>query len=338
MKIEKNVALHGRNTFGLPSVAAFFASINSEDDLLQALDFAREHTLDIAVLGGGSNVLLAPEITKTLVLGIAIPGRQCRIEDSAVLVTLGAGENWHDTVTWSVKEGYGGIESLALIPGLVGAAPVQNIGAYGTEIKDVLQQVRAYDCQSQHFVTLSVEECRFSYRDSLFKCSPGRYIITELVLKLAVGSTPCITHDGLKAYLGHLSPQSCTLDSVYQAVCELRRAKLPDPAVTGNAGSFFKNPLVSLSHYNRLKARFPELVGYPDAKGQVKLAAGWLIESCGWKGLVQGGVGVHDRQALVLVNKGGAELRELLQFADKVVESVDKKFSVKLEREPQLFP
>ncbi len=337
MIIEAHKDLTRFNTLGFKSNAKAFVAIHSEADLVGALNYARENGLSIHVLSGGSNILVAPEVDG-LVLYMDIMTRQAEVDDQHVFLTLGAGEGWHETVQWSVEQGYFGIESMALIPGKVGAAPVQNIGAYGAEISDVLVSVRAYDREKEGFVTLEKEDCRFAYRDSLFKQSPGRFIITEVTLKLSTAGLSNVRYDALESYFtaqGILSPD---LMQVFQAVCEVRRSKLPDPAVLGNAGSFFKNPVVCESRFNELKTRYPNIIAYPDASGNYKLAAGWLIDQCQWKGHRQGAVGVYAKQALVLVHYGLGALDALLQLAKEIQNSVETTFGVSLEIEPQPFP
>lgn len=338
MEIQRNVSLSCSNTLGFPSVAQYYARINTEAQLLEALAFAKQNTLPIHVLSGGSNVLMRPSI-QGLVLHMDIAKRVVMRQNDSVQLTLGAGENWHETVAWTVEQGFSGLEAMALIPGRVGAAPVQNIGAYGVELCDVLVSVRVYDLVSESFRTLSVAACQFGYRDSLFKHQPGQYIITEVVLCLS--ATPRASGQRYAALASYLNEQGITEPSpadIFNAVCAVRCSKLPDPAQLGNAGSFFKNPVIDAAHYQHILVDLPDVVGYPQPDGYVKLAAGWLIERCGWKGQRKGAVGVYEKQALVLVHYGSGDLEALLALAEEIQTSVLTTFGVTLEREPQLFP
>jgi len=252
------------------------------------------------------------------------------------LIDVAAGENWHDWVVTATARGWWGLENLGLIPGTVGGAPVQNIGAYGVELCQRLESVTAWHVAAQNYVTLSRAECDFGYRDSIFKrAKRGEWLIVSVRFALPKAWQPVLTYPDLA---GHpqlaLVSQAVTAQAVLEAVCDIRRRKLPDPAVLGNAGSFFKNPVVSALQYQALQARFAKLVAYPQPEGSFKLAAGWLIEYCGFKGLRSGAVGVHAQQALVLVNYGHAQADELLAFASTIREAVQKTFGVLLEIEP----
>lgn len=337
MMLQESISLTALNTFGFESVAEFYTSVSSESELVEAVAFAKQNHMKWLPLGGGSNILVPEQVKNALVIQMNIRARNVNVVGAKVEVTLGAGENWHDTVEWCVGQGFSGIETMALIPGQVGAAPVQNIGAYGTELKDVLVSVRAYDTQQGCFIELTNSECQFSYRDSLFKRFPGRYLITSVSLCLSSSADVSKTHyRGLDQYFQDQGNESPDLRDVFDAVCSVRRSKLPDPQEIGNAGSFFKNPMVSTEQFHSLKKSWPQIVAYPE-NGQVKLAAGWLIDQCGWKGHVEGSVGVYSRQALVLINHGGGSLDELMRLADNIKNSVYKTFAVKLEIEPQLF-
>lgn len=338
MLIQRSVSLTQANTLGFPCVADYYAQITSEAQLLEALAFAQQEALPIHVLSGGSNVLMRPRVAG-LVLHMAIAERAVDACDEHVLLTLGAGENWHETVTWAVQQGYCGIEAMALIPGRVGAAPVQNIGAYGVELCDVLVSVRAYDLSAHAFKTFSVNECQFGYRDSVFKQASGQYIITQVVLRLSAQPTEAgQRYAALDTYLTAQGISEPTTADIYAAVCAVRRSKLPDPDQLGNAGSFFKNPVVDEQLFDAIQQHWPQVVAYPQADGHIKLAAGWLIDQCGWKGKRSGAVGVYDKQALVLVHYGQGTLNDLLALANEIQTTVFKTFGVTLEREPQLFP
>jgi len=338
LSIEADKNIIALNTLGFNAIAEQFTRITSEDDLLKALQYAQLHQLDYQVLSGGSNVLVDEHIPG-LTLHMQVMGRAVLKEcDQQVLIRIGAGENWHELVQWSVVNNWQGIETMALIPGLVGASPVQNIGAYGTELKDVLVQVRAWDCLAKEFVELDNSECQFAYRDSVFKRSKGRFIITSVDLKLHKRLAIEFKYQALKDYMHKQSLANITLKDVFQAVCEIRSDKLPDPVKVANAGSFFKNPIISHTQFQQLQGDFPKIVGHPSACSGIKVAAGWLIDHCGWKGYLASGVGVYPKQALVLIHTGESSIGQLMQLADDIKQSVFDKFKVQLEIEPQRFP
>jgi UDP-N-acetylmuramate dehydrogenase len=337
MNIQKNVDLKPYNSFGFAAIAEQFVAITSEAELEPVIQYAAEKSLQVSILSGGSNILVSP-VVEGIVVYMDIMGREVESDGDHILVTLGAGENWHETVRWSVEQGYVGIESMALIPGKVGAAPVQNIGAYGTELKDVFVSLKAYDCLNRCFVYLSNDACQFAYRDSVFKHYPGRFIITEVTLKLSQTKQSAVRYDALQAYFIEKAIENPSLAQVFQAICDVRSSKLPDPRQLGNAGSFFKNPVVNTAIYTAIKAQYPNLVAYADPSGGHKLAAGWLIDQCQWKGRRMGEVGVYEKQALVLVNFGEGTLEALYHLADEIQRSVLETFGVQLEIEPQAFP
>jgi len=338
LSIEANKNLIALNTLAFNAIAEHFTCISCEADLLKALQYAQAHKLGYQVLSGGSNVLV-DEFIPGLTLHMQMLGREVLEQcDQQVLLRISAGENWHQLVQWSVENNWQGIETMALIPGLVGASPVQNIGAYGAELKDVLVQVRAWDCQRKEFVELDNSQCQFAYRDSVFKRSKGRYIITSVDLRLHKQQAVTFKYQALKDYLHNQSLAKITLKDVFQAVCAIRSDKLPDPLKVSNAGSFFKNPIISPSQFQQLQKDFPKIVGHPSACAGVKLAAGWLIDHCGWKGYLESGVGVYPKQALVLIHTGESSIGQLMQLADDIKQSVFDKFSVQLEIEPQRFP
>lgn len=344
-KLQKNYSLQSSNTLGFPACAEYFLAVQSEAELVAVIDYAQQNELAVRVLGGGSNVLMAPQVDG-LVIRIDIMGKKVLQKDlvagvqadAAVDMVVGGGENWHATVEWCVDQGLSGMESMALIPGRVGAAPVQNIGAYGQEMKDIVFKVRAYQLETSRFVELSNDDCGFAYRDSVFKQSPGQYIITEVVLRLSRHQDENIRYAALQSYFVQQGISQPDTRQIFDAVCAVRRSKLPDPEVLGNAGSFFKNPVISQAQFEQLKLQWPELVAYPENAGFMKLAAGWLIDQCNWKGKRIGHVGVYEKQALVLVHFGGGQREELLQLAAAIQASVSATFQVKLEMEPQLFP
>lgn len=330
-RVHRDVDLTEANTLALPSRAECLLEIFSDEDLTQAIADLNLTPESVLVLGSGSNVLLPERVTRTVLRLKNDDFRVLTETDSSLTLAVGAGMIWDDLVQRCVANTWYGLENLSLIPGTVGAAPVQNIGAYGVELCDVLESVRTYDFQRGGFRTLTAAECCFAYRDSLFKSEPGRFVITQVLLRLGRSAVFTLDYGDLQT----LSAEAdVTLAQVRAAVCALREAKLPNPSVLPNVGSFFKNPLVDATKWTTLRAEFPGLVSYPLADGRFKLAAAWLIESAGWKGRNLGPVGVHHQQALVLVNRGGATLSDLQALSASVRASVQLKFGVELEQEP----
>lgn len=330
-----SVDLQPLHTFGLPARAHKLHLLVNQDDLL-TFARARQEGQPFLLLGEGSNtVFTSPQVDAT-VWKVAFRGRQYLGCDGVHHhLRVQGGENWHETVEWTVAMGWGGLENLALIPGCVGASPVQNIGAYGVELKDRVTAVHAFDLQSKTTTIFSLAQCEFAYRDSVFKQSAkDRYVITAVDFALPVQWQPALGYGDVAqrvTQLGAISPLN-----VLKAVCAIRTEKLPDPAVLGNSGSFFKNPIVSQEHAQRLIEQFPSLVNYPAGQGVVKLAAGWLIEQSGLKGHVLGGVGVYNKQALILVNLGSGQGAQLVQLIQHIQAVVQHKFGVLLEPEPNL--
>ncbi|GAB2782786.1 UDP-N-acetylmuramate dehydrogenase [Halomonas shantousis] len=320
------------NTLGLTCKADHFIAAHSPGEVRQALRLAKESDWPVTVLGGGSNMLLPPRL-KGLVLQPAFA--EWRIEparEGNVLVHADAGVSWHALVMALAERDLWGVENLALIPGHVGAAPIQNIGAYGVELSDVLEAVHFVHRDDGRERVLTMEECAFGYRDSVFKHAlANRVVITRLVLRMSTTPRPQLEYGALHERV----PSHPTPLQVAQAVCDVRQEKLPDPRRLGNVGSFFKNPLVTAEQAEALLARYPAMPHFPQADGQVKLAAAWLIDQCGFKGLRDGCFGVHDRQALVLVHHGQGRVEELLALAERIVAAVAGRFGVRLEREPQ---
>lgn len=334
MPLLQNTDLSGLNTLGLPSRAQFLCELTDIGELATLRADIALAGLPWHVLGGGSNLVL-PDVVPGLVIKVAIAGRSLAGEDdTAWYVSGGGGENWHEFVQWTLAQGWGGLENLSLIPGTVGAAPIQNIGAYGVEVKDVLYGVHATHLQTGEQRVFSKCECRFAYRDSIFKQEEaGRWLISEVIFRLPKQPALHTAYGEIERELQQLgvptSPQA-----VAQAVINVRQRKLPDPAVIGNAGSFFKNPIVDVATRDQIAAEWPELVSYPVTAGWVKLAAGWLIDKAGWKGKTLGSAGMYDKQALVLVNHGGAGRADVEQLCRAVQASVKDKFGVQLEPEP----
>jgi UDP-N-acetylmuramate dehydrogenase len=310
-----------------------FCEIHSLADLKQAIaETSHEHFM---FLGGGSNVLLCNDYNGLLIRN-AIKGKQIvREDDEHVFLKVYSGENWHDTVMYCVERNWGGIENLSLIPGTVGAAPMQNIGAYGVELEQVFDQLEAFNLQSFELETFNKAQCAFGYRESVFKRQfKGQYFIYSVTFKLSKKPSIHVDYGDIQAVLNEkgLSPETTSIKDVSAAVIQIRQSKLPDPKVLGNSGSFFKNPQISKEHFEALKLQFPDIKGYPQNDG-IKVPAGWLIEQCGWKGKRVGNTGSHAKQALVLVNYGGATGAEIFQVAQDIIKSVSDKFSIHLEPE-----
>ena len=320
------------NTLGFKSTATRITHCQSKVDVEDAVSAAQADELPLLVLGEGSNVVLGEALSASVLM---LTHRDIQIFDNgeAVEVTVGAGMSWHGFVEAMVDQGLSGIENLALIPGTVGAAPVQNIGAYGVEAKDVLLSLLAFDTQTQSWRRFERAECLFSYRDSYFKSAcPGRFIIYEVTFALSRNFVPRISYAGLEGADLAKGPRG-----VFEQVVAVRQSKLPDPKQLGNAGSFFENPIIPVEQYQSLKAQFPNLVAYADKEGYMKVAAGWLIDQAGWKGVTHGPVGVFDKQALVLVNHGGGDAKALLALAAEIVASVEQKFGITLVQEPRNY-
>lgn len=322
------------NTLGLPASAAHAVRLTDAAQL-PALSGLLSQQQDLFVLGGGSNVILPPQIQSLIVLPHLRGIRLLEATDDAWIVEAQAGEPWHDFVAHTLSQGWFGLENLALIPGTVGAGPVQNIGAYGVELDQRLHSVLAWHLAEERLHELSVQDCRFSYRDSLFKqSSAGAWLIVAVRFHLPRAWQPVLDYPDLRRHALLEASAAPSARQIFDAVCDIRRAKLPDPAKLGNAGSFFKNPIVPAAQADSLRQAHPAMPAYPMPDGSVKLAAGWLIEQSGWKGRRLGAVGMHARQALVLVNQGGASFDEVMALEQAVRADVLARFGVTLEREP----
>jgi len=337
LQVQAQVSLKPFNSFGIEVRAQLFAEARSDADVLQALAYAEAHSVPLLVIGGGSNLLLTQDVP-ALVLRMATQGVRVLHDDGVhVVVEVEAGEAWHPFVLWTLEHGFCGLENLSLIPGTVGAAPMQNIGAYGVEIKDVFAGLTALDRQSGELRDFSLQECRFAYRDSLFKHEVGRWVILRVRFALSRASHLKLDYGPVQQRLAGQGITDATPTDVSRAICSIRREKLPDPAELGNAGSFFKNPLVPQALAVELKSQYPDLVAYPQADGQAKLAAGWLIDKAGWKGFREGDAGVHKMQALVLVNYGTATGRDIANLALRIQQDIAERFGVMLEMEPNQY-
>jgi len=334
--IEYNVNLKPYNTFGIEVFAKAFARFSSVDSLNEIL--ISTSISPLLVLGGGSNLLLTKNFDG-LVLKNEITGFEIISEnENEVIVEVGAGEVWHEFVMRCIEKGYAGVENLSLIPGSVGASPMQNIGAYGTEIKQVFDHLKAYHIETGEIHSFDNEACKFGYRESVFKnIYKGQYIILKVAFKLSKSPKINTTYGAIEEELKNQNISNPTIKDVSKAVISIRQSKLPDPKIIGNAGSFFKNPVVEQSVVEQIQKEYPDIPNYPAEDGKRKLAAGWLIEKAGWKGKTQGTFGVHKLQALVLVNYGGSTGKEILDLSSQIIAEIQSKFSVTLEREVNIL-
>ncbi len=336
MEPFKRINLKEYNTFGISADALYSFFCYNENDLPEILqnDFVKNK--NVYVLGGGSNVILKEDIEDVLILmqnkGISLSDE----DENFVFLKAAAGEIWDDFVAYCVENNYSGIENLSLIPGTVGASPVQNIGAYGVEVKDVIFEVETIHKKNGRKKSFNNSECKFGYRNSVFKTEfENQYVITDVTFKLSKKFVPKLSYGNL---LNELNKKNPTIRDVREAVIRIRENKLPDPETLPNAGSFFKNPVIPAEQYNILKKKFPELVSYPAGENKIKLAAGQLIDLCGLKGFKENGVGIHEKQALVIVNYDFADGNTILKFSEKIQQKVFEKFGVKIEREVHVFP
>lgn len=334
-KLIPNLGLKHRNTFGFDSSAELAYEITAPEQIPALVQEIAERKLAWRILGGGSNVIL-PGILPGATLLMNIAGQEIiTANEEASFLAVGGGVNWHELVAWTLENDLPGLENLALIPGTVGAAPIQNIGAYGVEVADYIDHIEAFDTQNQAFVTLTQDACHFAYRDSYFKQNPNRFIVTKVVFRIPKKWQARIHYADLSKELADNTNPSP--EEIFLAVCKIRTHKLPDPKVIGNAGSFFQNPVVPTEQYETLLNVHNDLVSYPDTAGKRKLAAGWLIDQCGFKGQRMGSVGVYENQALVLVNHGGGSAQDILGLAKCIQDKVHDKFGVTLQIEPNIL-
>ncbi|MCX6275587.1 MAG: UDP-N-acetylmuramate dehydrogenase [Bacteroidetes bacterium] len=338
MNIIENYSLSRLNTFGLDIKARAFCEVAAESEMIGIAGTQKWKGKPKFILGGGSNILFTHDLNALCIHNLIKGINKIREDEEYVWVKSGGGEAWHQLVIYCVENNYGGVENLSLIPGSVGAAPIQNIGAYGVELKETFSELEAIHLETGEKKIFSAADCRFGYRDSIFKREfKNQYAITSITLRLHKNPGFNTSYGAIEQELKAMDVQTPTVASISQAVINIRRSKLPDPAVIGNCGSFFKNPEVPEDKYSELKKIYPDLVGYKTTQGKIKLAAGWLIESCGWKGKKSGNVGMHTQQALVLVNYGGASGKELFDHALQVQQSVLGKFDVFLEMEVNIL-
>jgi UDP-N-acetylmuramate dehydrogenase len=338
MKIHENYPLKDKNTFRIDAKAKWFAEVHSENEIKEFLCLNEFKSIVKLILGGGSNILFTGDFPG-IVIKNSIPGIKIIEEnENSVLIEAGAGVIWDELVHYCVGRILGGIENLSLIPGTVGAAPIQNIGAYGQELKDVFETAEGFFIEDGGFRKFSKTECGFGYRDSIFKNElKGKFIITKIILRLSKTPVLNIEYGTIRAELEKLNLEEISVKDVSDAVSRIRKNKLPDPEEIGNAGSFFKNPEITELKFESLKKDYPDLIGYKLGNGSVKAAAGWLIEKCGWKGKRIGNTGAHAKQSLVLVNYGNAAGKEILNLANQIKESVYKKFGIELKEEVNII-
>ena len=337
MEIKENISLQSLHSFGCNEKANYFAKIDSNEAIEQRIQWAKEKNIPYLILGAGSNILF----TKTfegLLLKMEIMGiKKLKETASEVFLEVGAGENWHHFVIYCVQKGWGGVENLSLIPGTVGAAPIQNIGAYGVEAKDSIASVTAYDTQSAQFITLQNSECAFAYRTSLFKKDTNRYIISSVQFVLQKQPIFRTEYGAIKEVLHQKNNKQPSLEAISSAVIQIRSEKLPDPKKVGNAGSFFKNPTITKDLFEALVVKYPKIIAYPITDDTYKIAAGWLIEACGWKGIQKGTVGCYEKQSLVIVHYNNGPGMEIFNFSEEIIQSVLAKFEILLEREVVIY-
>jgi len=336
-QIQENVSLKPYNSFGIDVKASLFAEVFNEADLEQLFEHDALKLPQILIIGGGSNVLFTQDY-QGLVIKISIKGISVQKTQDGILVTAGAGEVWNDFVNYCVEHDLAGVENLSLIPGTVGASPIQNIGAYGVELKDVFESCTAFEIKTGKTKTFNFNDCRFGYRESIFKGElKGQYIITSVTFRLSSEPKINTSYGAIETELQNRGIEKPNIADVSSAVAHIRVSKLPDPSTIGNAGSFFKNPVIEKYEFANVIANHPDVVHYPAANDRVKLAAGWLIEQCGWKGKVVGQTGTWKNQALVLVNHGNATGKEVYDFSAQIIDSVKSTFGVTLEREVNIL-
>lgn len=334
MAVQTNVSLKPYNTFGLEATAKYFVEVSDIEQLCAILSDPEYQYMERLILGGGSNLLLTQDFDG-IVIKIAIKGIEKIKEDQEnIWLKAGAGEVWHDLVMYCVNHDYAGVENLSLIPGTVGAAPMQNIGAYGVEIKEVFESLDAVEIATGKIRTFTKDECRFGYRESVFKHeAKGQYVIVNVSFRLNKTPVFHVAYGAIQETLSAMQVETLSIKAVSDAVISIRQSKLPNPAEIGNAGSFFKNPEIPRDQYDLLKERFPSIPSYPVNEKTVKVPAGWLIEQAGWKGQRFGDIGIHTKQALVLVNYGSGKGNEIKELSQKIQDSIAQQFGIQLHAE-----
>jgi UDP-N-acetylmuramate dehydrogenase len=338
MMIQENISLKSYNTFGIDVRAKYFASFRSIEELAELFNYKSLTAKSKLILGGGSNILFTKNYDG-LVLKNEVKGMELiKEDDHYVYIRVGAGENWHQFVLYCLQYNLGGVENLSLIPGNVGASPMQNIGAYGVEIKDVFYDLEALHLNDKKTHTFTLNDCEFGYRESVFKKKyKNQFVITNVTFRLHKQPVFNTTYGAINQELENMDVKKLSIQAISQAVINIRSSKLPDWKIIGNAGSFFKNPIIEEHKFHELKRMFPNIVAFPSGERFTKLAAGWLIEQCGWRGYREGDVGCFTKQALVLVNYGNAKGEGIYKLSEKIIQSVKKKFGVELEREVNII-
>ena len=336
--IQENISLLPYNTFHIGAVARYFAAITSAEQAQEISQSLLVEKNTCSILGGGSNILFTRDYDG-LIIKNEIPGIELINEnEDFVFIKSGAGVIWQDLVMYCIERNYGGIENLALIPGCVGASPIQNIGAYGVEVKEVIHAVEAVQFFDRKIISFSNSECHFAYRESVFKNKyKNQFIITSVTYRLRKVPQFNISYGAIPQELERMGVKDLSIKDIALAVMNIRNSKLPNPKIIGNAGSFFKNPEISVSQFDQLKSNFPNIVGYATENNMIKVAAGWLIEQSGWKGYRKGDAGCHDKQALVLVNFGTAKGNDIYELSEKIIDSIKNKFAINLEREVNIY-
>lgn len=338
MEFKENYSLKNLNTFGINAFCRYFTEFNTIDSLKETLEHKFAKTHQKLILGGGSNVLFTKDfdgiVLKNNISGI----EKIKEDENHVYIKAGAGVNWHSFVTYCIENNLAGVENLSLIPGNTGASPMQNIGAYGVEVKDVIESVHGIFTNDLTEFTLTNSACKFTYRESIFKHElKNKAIITHVIYRLNKTPKFNTSYGAIEQELEKMGIKELSIKAISNAVCNIRRSKLPNPTEIGNAGSFFKNPTVDITTFEKLKTQFTDIPNYPQADGSIKLAAGWLIEQCGWKGFRKDDFGVHKLQALVLVNYGNAKGGDIYRLSEDILQSVKEKFGVTLEREVNII-
>lgn len=339
IRVEENISLKEHTTFGMGGTARYFVEITNKDDIPELISFATSKSLPLMLLGKGSNVVFGDGVIEKCFASINLKGIEVVSEtDAEAIVHMAAGEIWDEAVAWSVEQGLSGIEAMSAIPGTIGATPVQNVGAYGQEIKDTLVEVNAYDIKTNTFVTLSKVECHFDYRTSIFNTTEkGRYIILNITLRLSK-LFPSVPHyPGVRAYFDSKKITTPTLSDIRNAIVEIRASKLPYPSLIANVGSFFKNVLITKEEAGVLKNKYEDMPSFQQPDGKIKVPSGWLIEKAGLKGKSFGNISIYDKNALVLTHNGQGSFKELLAVRDEIIETVKKEFGITLEHEPLLM-
>jgi UDP-N-acetylmuramate dehydrogenase len=340
MQLLNNISLKKYNSFGIDTIAKKIAIIQSKDDLFEVTNQFHQQILQSHfILGGGSNILFTKPLLDSIVLKNELRGIHLLREDNNhFFVEVAAGENWHQFVLHCIQQGWAGVENLSLIPGTVGASPIQNIGAYGVEVKDFIESVEAYHIADKSLQHFSNSDCAFEYRDSVFKNKwKNQFVITNVLFRLSKTPIFKTSYGVIETELKNMGVTTLSIKAVSDAIIKIRSSKLPDPAIIGNAGSFFKNPSITKDRFEKIKINHPDLTGYPNKDGSIKIAAGWLIEKAGWKGFRDGDAGCHNLQALVLVNYGNASGSEILALSEKIIQSIHQDFGILLEREVNIL-